>query len=130
MGDCSGDLLVPTNWTHLPRHIKNNHRLSSALIAGDGSLTFGVQNEKRPAQKGRPLLCRETGCTAYFLKKRRAIPSAPRAVPSNIIVAPPSGTGAALREGGSGRRVALAFWLKANIAAQKTTATSASFLTE
>jgi hypothetical protein len=58
MGDCSGDFLVPTNWAALAKAYQNNHRLSSALMAGDGSLTFGVQNEKRPPKKGRPLLCR------------------------------------------------------------------------
>lgn len=58
--------------------------------------------------------------------KRRAIASEPRAAPSNMIVAPPSGT--EIAECGIARRSALAFWLNANIAAQKTTVTNASFL--
>jgi hypothetical protein len=60
--------------------------------------------------------------TAYLLRKRRAIPSAPSAAPSNIIVAPPSGT----LSGGITWGAALALWLNASIRTQTATETSAS----
>jgi hypothetical protein len=53
---------------------------------------------------------------AYLDRNRRAKLSVPRAAPSNIIVAPPSGT--LLIDGGIGWGVALALWLNASIRAQ------------
>ena len=61
---------------------------------------------------------------AYLDRNRRAKPSAPRAAPSNIIVAPPSGT--VLIDGGIGWGAAPALWLNARIRAQAAAETSTS----
>jgi hypothetical protein len=53
------------------------------------------------------------------------MPSAPRAAPSNIIVAPPSGT--LTIDGGIGWGAALALWLNANITAQPIPNNSTTF---
>ena len=61
---------------------------------------------------------------AYLDRNRRAKPSVPRAAPSNIIVAPPSGT--LLIDGGIGLGAAPALWLNASIRAQTAPETSTS----
>jgi hypothetical protein len=71
------------------------------------------------------LAVKQSGCDGrdvrcgQRIKKRRAIPRAARAAPSNITVVPPSGT--LLMVGGRGVRAALAFWLNATITAQTAT---------
>ena len=52
----------------------------------------GVQAKVAAPHLERPFLCWNLLWTNYLFRKRRAMPSAPRAVPSNITVAPPSGT--------------------------------------
>jgi hypothetical protein len=67
------------------------------VVCMSGSRPGTVAVVRRTKQKsgrpeGRPLVCLETCLDAYLFRKRRAIPSEPRAAPSNITVAPPSGT--------------------------------------
>ena len=58
--------------------------------ANRGLARYSVQKEW-PLQRTATLVSENCFWTAYFFRKRRAMPSAPRAAPSNMTVVPPSG---------------------------------------
>jgi hypothetical protein len=82
-------------WQPLPDGMPKSTWPKCVCMSGSRPGTVAVvrrTKQKSGRPEGRPLVCLETCLDAYLFRKRRAIPNPPRAAPSNITVAPPSGT--------------------------------------